>query len=463
MARLRITVDWPEGRYHGVEWPPSPWRVYQALVAGSAMERRRAPELEAALRHLEALPAPVVTAPRAAELEAVRGRCRTTTGMWSSRSTRKASRRPRGRWRRSSRRFARVPQGGSRGRSRTNGRPRRRPRGISRGSARLRARCRRWGRASTSRSPGRSSSMRPRGRGASGTPRRPTGGSRSASLGRGDSMRSKRGTAGSEAALVQAPSRPASRPRPDVRGIAPSSSSPGCGGRRSRSGPRTTGRSSSTGRARSRWRRWCVMRSITPRSAWVWTRSSSASSWGTGAMGGSRSSPCRTSGPACGRADPPGAARRAGVGGRGRVAERGVAARGCGARRGGERRGGRHAGAHRGAGSDARPVPGGGSVLDERDPGGAAGVRQPAGPAAPGALGAKAPSPRGGCGGAPRAGGVHARVAASRERSPAVVPSPGAPRALSVPAPQRRVDGPGPGAARARRGRRVRARSPRSG
>ena len=72
MERLRITVDWLEGLYHGVEWPPSPWRVYQALVAGSAMERRRGPELEAALRHLEALSAPVVTAPRAAELEAVR-------------------------------------------------------------------------------------------------------------------------------------------------------------------------------------------------------------------------------------------------------------------------------------------------------------------------------------------------------------------------------------------------------
>ena len=64
MARLRITVDWLEGRYHGVEWPPSPWRVYQAMVAGSAMERRRGPELEAALRHLETLPAPVVTAPQ---------------------------------------------------------------------------------------------------------------------------------------------------------------------------------------------------------------------------------------------------------------------------------------------------------------------------------------------------------------------------------------------------------------
>ena len=72
MARLRITVDWVEGLYHGVEWPPSPWRVYQALVAGSAMERRRAPELEAALRHLETLSAPVVTAPRAVALRAVR-------------------------------------------------------------------------------------------------------------------------------------------------------------------------------------------------------------------------------------------------------------------------------------------------------------------------------------------------------------------------------------------------------
>ena len=55
-----------------MEWPPSPWRVYQALVAGSAMERRRAPELEAALRHLETLSPPVVTAPRAAVLRAVR-------------------------------------------------------------------------------------------------------------------------------------------------------------------------------------------------------------------------------------------------------------------------------------------------------------------------------------------------------------------------------------------------------
>ena len=65
MATVRITVDWLEGLYHGAEWPPSPWRVYQAMVAGSAFEWRRDPALEAALRHLETLPAPVVTAPRA--------------------------------------------------------------------------------------------------------------------------------------------------------------------------------------------------------------------------------------------------------------------------------------------------------------------------------------------------------------------------------------------------------------
>ena len=104
-----------------------------------------------------------------------------------------------------------------------------------------------------------------------------------------------------------------------------------------------------------------------------------------------------------------------------------------------------------------------GRCLDERDPGGAAEVRQPAGPAASGALGAKAPSPRGHRGGARRAGGVRARVAASREHSPAVVPAPGAPRAVSVHAPQRRVDGPGPGPARAGRRRRVRARASGSG
>ena len=71
MTMLRIEVRWLAGRYHGAEWPPSPWRLYQAMVAGLGIERCRNPGLEAALRHLETLPAPVVTAPRAEFLRAV--------------------------------------------------------------------------------------------------------------------------------------------------------------------------------------------------------------------------------------------------------------------------------------------------------------------------------------------------------------------------------------------------------
>ena len=71
MTTLRIEVQWLGGRYHGAEWPPSPWRLYQAMVAGSGAGRCRNPGLEAALRHLETLPAPVVTAPRAGLLRPV--------------------------------------------------------------------------------------------------------------------------------------------------------------------------------------------------------------------------------------------------------------------------------------------------------------------------------------------------------------------------------------------------------
>ena len=63
MTTLRITVEWLGGAYHGREWPPSPLRLYQAMLAGYAVHRRGDPAFEAALRHLETLPAPVVTAP----------------------------------------------------------------------------------------------------------------------------------------------------------------------------------------------------------------------------------------------------------------------------------------------------------------------------------------------------------------------------------------------------------------
>ena len=64
MATLRIAVDWLDGTYHGKEWPPSPFRVYQAILAGYAVHQRGNPVFEAAMRHLETLPAPTITAPQ---------------------------------------------------------------------------------------------------------------------------------------------------------------------------------------------------------------------------------------------------------------------------------------------------------------------------------------------------------------------------------------------------------------
>ena len=67
MPKLRIAVDWLDGIYHGVEWPPSPLRLYQAMIAGYAVTRRGDPSLEAAMRHLEGLGAPTIFAPEAEE------------------------------------------------------------------------------------------------------------------------------------------------------------------------------------------------------------------------------------------------------------------------------------------------------------------------------------------------------------------------------------------------------------
>ena len=63
MTTLRITAEWLDGRYHGREWPPAPYRLYQAMLAGLARTARGDPVLEAAVRHLETLPPPVITAP----------------------------------------------------------------------------------------------------------------------------------------------------------------------------------------------------------------------------------------------------------------------------------------------------------------------------------------------------------------------------------------------------------------
>jgi len=71
MTHLLLTVRWLDDRYHGLldregprEWPPSPFRLFQALVAGVA----RCGELEfsmgESLEWLQSLDAPVIIAPR---------------------------------------------------------------------------------------------------------------------------------------------------------------------------------------------------------------------------------------------------------------------------------------------------------------------------------------------------------------------------------------------------------------
>ena len=71
MLKLRIAVEWLDGVYHGVEWPPAPLRLYQAMIAGYSVHRRGDPTLEAAMRHLEELSAPTIFAPEAEGRSAV--------------------------------------------------------------------------------------------------------------------------------------------------------------------------------------------------------------------------------------------------------------------------------------------------------------------------------------------------------------------------------------------------------
>ena len=81
MARsLLIAVRFHEGRYHGQEdrfngadgWPPSPARLYQALLAGAARGAQLDAADESALRWLEHLSPPRVAAPAARRGRAVK-------------------------------------------------------------------------------------------------------------------------------------------------------------------------------------------------------------------------------------------------------------------------------------------------------------------------------------------------------------------------------------------------------
>jgi CRISPR-associated protein Csb2 len=61
---LCMAATFLAGRYHGREWPPSPARLFQALLAGSrtGLYRQHWSTLEPALRELERLPAPQILA-----------------------------------------------------------------------------------------------------------------------------------------------------------------------------------------------------------------------------------------------------------------------------------------------------------------------------------------------------------------------------------------------------------------
>jgi len=64
---MNIRVFWADGAYHGDEWPPSPLRLYSALVAGAAPASIVEPALRGALEQLAAQDPPTIYAPLAHE------------------------------------------------------------------------------------------------------------------------------------------------------------------------------------------------------------------------------------------------------------------------------------------------------------------------------------------------------------------------------------------------------------
>ena len=79
MTHLCITVCWLDDRYHGLlnregpsEWPPSPFRLFQALVAGVARHGKLDSDVRASLDWLESLPAPLIVAPRSCSGQTVK-------------------------------------------------------------------------------------------------------------------------------------------------------------------------------------------------------------------------------------------------------------------------------------------------------------------------------------------------------------------------------------------------------
>lgn len=70
---LVISVRFLDGRYHGQgAWPPEPARLFQALVAGTALGARLSNDARSALAWLETLAPPVIAAPAARKARAVK-------------------------------------------------------------------------------------------------------------------------------------------------------------------------------------------------------------------------------------------------------------------------------------------------------------------------------------------------------------------------------------------------------
>jgi CRISPR-associated protein Csb2 len=66
MPALLLLVRFHDGRYHGMgDWPPSPARLFQALIAGAASEEKLSGDVVEALKWLEGLDAPLIAAPSA--------------------------------------------------------------------------------------------------------------------------------------------------------------------------------------------------------------------------------------------------------------------------------------------------------------------------------------------------------------------------------------------------------------
>ncbi|WP_462321127.1 type I-G CRISPR-associated protein Csb2 [Halochromatium sp.] len=65
---MRIRVTWLDSAYHGQEWPPSPLRLYSALVAGAGPACMTDSQLKDALEHLAMLGPPTIYAPTTMQL-----------------------------------------------------------------------------------------------------------------------------------------------------------------------------------------------------------------------------------------------------------------------------------------------------------------------------------------------------------------------------------------------------------